>query len=91
MQTLLVFMNFLDFMFFPLAGLLILSIIVEQVIRRVEKWEPYVFPAMAARKFLWQQNILVNVVWFLCFFGLTIFAGRAPSEGMGDPNLLWKL
>ncbi len=91
MQAFIVFMNFLDFFFFPLAGLLILSIIVEQVIRRVEKWEPYVLPAMTARKFLWQQNVILNVAWFLCFFGLTIFAGRAPSDGMGDPNLLWKL
>ncbi len=92
MNTLIVFMNFLDFMFFPLIAITIIAVIVEQVIRRVSESDQAILISMAIRKFFYRQALIVNVLWFLGFFIFTFIAGRnTPPDMMGDPNLLWKL
>tara|TARA_B100001964_G_C14048495_1_gene515911 strand:+ start:194 stop:493 length:300 start_codon:yes stop_codon:yes gene_type:complete len=99
MKTFLMFMNFLDFMFFPLMIATIIAVIIEQLIRRFADSDPQSYDdarairiSMNVRKFIYQQFWIVNVLWFLSFFIFTFIAGRnPPPDMMGDPNLLWKL
>ena len=92
MTFLINFMNFLDFFFFPLIILLFASIVIEQIIRRIDSMSAYIFPAMMARKFIWQQNVLLNATWLILFLIFNIIAARQVGPTLeGDPNLLWKL
>ena len=97
MKTFIIFMNFLDFMFFPLIIATIIAIVIEQILRRVgnPEWHKdsmMIQRAMGVRKFFYRQAVIVNVLWFLGFFIFTFIAGRnPPPDMMGDPNLLWKL
>ena len=78
--------NFLDFWFFPFIIMLIVSIIIEQVIRRQDD-EKKIETAMRVRKFLWRQNILLNFSWFLCYF-ILMFLLRGEPQQM--PDLIWR-
>ena len=65
--------NFLDFWFLPFIIMLIVSIVIEQVIRATgNQYDPKavkkVETAMRVRKFLWRQNLILNFLWFLCYF-----------------------
>ena len=78
--------NFLDFWFLPFIIMLIVSIIIEQVIRRQDD-EKKIETAMRVRKFLWRQNILLNFSWFLCYF-ILMFLLRGEPQQM--PDLIWR-
>ena len=84
--------NFLDFWFLPFVIGLIVSIIIEQILRAsgnqydpkaVEKVEK----ATRVRKFLWRQNIILNFTWFLCYF-LLMFMLKGQQAPM--PDMIWQ-
>ena len=78
--------NFLDFWFLPFIIMLIVSIIIEQVIRRQDD-EKKIETAMRVRKFLWRQNVLLNFSWFLCYF-ILMFLLRGHPQPM--PEMIWR-
>ena len=78
--------NFLDFWFLPFIIMFIVSIIIEQVIRRQDD-EKKIEIAMRVRKFLWRQNILLNFTWFLCYF-ILMFMLRGQQAPM--PDMIWQ-
>jgi dolichyl-phosphate-mannose--protein O-mannosyl transferase len=87
MKEFLFFMaNFLDFWFLPFIIMFIVSIVIEQVIRRQDD-EKKIETAMRVRKFLWRQNILLNFSWFLCYFILMIML-RGQQAPM--PDMIWQ-
>ena len=87
MKEFLFFMaNFLDFWFLPFIIMFIVSIIIEQVIRRQDD-EKKIETATRVRKFLWRQNILLNFSWFLCYF-ILMFLLRGEPQQM--PDLIWR-
>ena len=87
MKEFLFFMaNFLDFWFLPFIIMLIVSIIIEQVIRRQDD-EKKIETATRVRKFLWRQNILLNFSWFLCYF-ILMFMLRGQQAPM--PDMIWQ-
>ena len=84
--------NFLDFWFLPFIIMLIVSIVIEQVIRATgNQYDPKavkkVETAMRVRKFLWRQNVILNFSWFLCYF-ILIFMLRGQSTPM--PDMIWQ-
>ena len=93
MKEFLFFMaNFLDFWFLPFVIGLVVSIIIEQILRAsgnqydpkaVEKVEK----ATRVRKFLWRQNIILNFTWFLCYF-ILMFMLRGQQTPM--PHMIWQ-
>ena len=85
-QFLLFVSTFLDFWFLPFVIGLIVSIIIEQVIRRQDD-EKKIETATRVRKFLWRQNILLNFTWFLCYF-ILMFMLRGQQAPM--PDMIWK-
>ena len=78
--------NFLDFWFLPFIIMFIVSIIIEQVIRRQDD-EKKIETATRVRKFLWRQNILLNFSWFLCYF-ILMFMLRGQQTPM--PDMIWQ-
>ena len=79
--------NFLDFWFLPFIIMLIVSIIIEQVIRRQDD-EKKIEIATRVRKFLWRQNILLNFSWFLCYF-ILMFMLRGQAQPQ-MPDMIWQ-
>ena len=84
--------NFLDFWFLPFIIMLIVSIVIEQVIRSTgNQYDPKavkkVETAMKVRKFLWRQNLILNFLWFLCYF-ILMFTLRGQQAPM--PDLIWQ-
>ncbi len=95
MQTLIVFMSFLDFMFFPLIIGTIIAVIIEQIIRRLATSEPLTVAdqrairiSMGIRKFLYRQAWIVNILWFLGYIILMFTIGRQTPQQM--PDMIWK-
>ena len=87
MKEFLFFMaNFLDFWFLPFIIMFIVSIVIEQLIRRQDD-EKKIETATRVRKFLWRQNILLNFSWFLCYFILMIML-RGQQTPM--PDMIWQ-
>ena len=85
--------NFLDFWFLPFIIMLIVSIVIEQVIRATgNQYDPKsvkkVETAMKVRKFLWRQNLILNFLWFLCYFLLLIMLRSTPQAPM--PDMIWQ-
>ena len=85
--------NFLDFWFLPFVIGLIVSIIIEQILRsRGNEYDPVavkkVETATRVRKFLWRQNIILNFTWFLCYFLLLIMLRSTPNAPM--PDMIWQ-
>ncbi len=92
MQTLIVFMSFLDFMFFPLIIATIVAIIIEQILRRVgnPEWHAdsvMIRRAMGVRKFFYRQAWIVNILWFLGYAILMFTIGRQAPQ---MPDMIWK-
>jgi len=79
--------NFLDFWFLPFIIMFIVSIIIEQVIRRQDD-EKKIEIATRVRKFLWRQNILLNISWFLCYF-ILMFMLRGQAQPQ-MPDMIWQ-
>ena len=93
MQTLIVFMSFLDFMFFPLIVATIIAIIIEQILRRVgnPEWHAdsvMIRRAMGVRKFFYRQAWIVNILWFIGYIILMFTIGRQQPQAM--PNMIWE-
>ena len=92
MQTLIVFMSFLDFMFFPLIIATIIAIIIEQILRRVgnPEWHAdsvMIRRAMGVRKFFYRQAWVVNILWFLGYIILMFTVGRQSPQ---MPDMIWE-
>ena len=93
MKEFLLFISaFLDFWFLPFIIMLIVSIVIEQVIRATgNQYDPKavkkVETAMRVRKFLWRQNLILNFSWFLCYF-ILMFMLRGQTTPM--PELIWQ-
>ena len=92
MQTLIVFMSFLDFMFFPLIIATIIAIIIEQILRRVgnPEWHSdsvMIRRAMVVRKFFYRQAWIVNILWFLGYIILMFTVGRQSPQ---MPDMIWQ-
>ena len=85
--------NFLDFWFLPFVIGLIVSIIIEQILRATgNEYDPTavkkVETASRVRKFLWRQNLILNFSWFVCYFLLMIMLRSTPNAPM--PDMIWQ-
>ena len=85
--------NFLDFWFLPFVIGLIVSIIIEQILRASgNQYDPKavkkVETAARVRKFLWRQNLILNFSWFVCYFLLMIMLRSTPNAPM--PDMIWQ-
>ena len=92
MQALIIFMSFLDFMFFPLIIATIIAIIIEQILRRVGNTEWHsdsvmIRRAMGVRKFFYRQAWIVNILWFLGYIILMFTVGRQSPQ---MPDMIWE-
>ena len=93
MQALIIFMSFLDFIFYPTIIATIIAVIIEQIIRRVgnTQWQEdvqWVNRAMGVRKFFYRQAVIVNVLWFLGYAILMFTVGRQAPQQM--PEMIWQ-
>lgn len=89
MNALIIFMSFLDFIFYPTIVATIVAVIVEQIIRRVgNASEQAVYVSMGIRKFLYRQALIVNILWFLGYAILMFTVGRQAPQQM--PNMIWE-
>ena len=94
-QTLLIFMSFLNFMFYPLVIATIIAVIIEQVIRRFADSDPQsaedtrdIRISMGVRKYLYRQAWIVNLLWLLGYFILMFTVGRQAPQAM--PDMIWQ-
>ena len=89
MNALIIFMSFLDFIFYPTIVATIVAVIVEQIIRRVgNASEQAVYVSMGIRKFLYRQALIVNILWFLGYAILMFTVGRQAPQQM--PDMIWQ-
>jgi hypothetical protein len=85
--------TFLDFWFLPFVIMLIVSIVIEQITRATgSEYDPKAVKkveiATRVRKFLWRQNLILNVSWFVCYFLLMIMLRSTPNAPM--PDMIWQ-
>ena len=93
MQALIIFMSFLDFIFYPTIVATIIAVIIEQILRRVSnpEWNQdrqWINRAMGMRKFFYRQALIVNVLWFLGYAVLMFTVGRQAPQQM--PDMIWQ-
>ena len=93
MQTLIIIMSFLDFIFYPTIVATIIAVIIEQILRRLAnpEWSQdaqWINRAMGMRKFFYRQALIVNVLWFLGYAILMFTVGRQAPQAM--PDMIWK-
>ena len=93
MNTLIVFMSFLDFLFFPTIVATLIAVVIEQIIRRVgnPEWHQdsmMIRRAMGVRKFFYRQADIVNEQWFLGYAILMFTVGRQAPQAM--PDMIWQ-
>ncbi len=93
MQALIIFMSFLDFLFFPTIVATIVAVIIEQIVRRISNTEWHgdqvlVNRVMGIRKFFYRQALIVNVLWFLGYAILMFTVGRQAPQQM--PDMIWQ-
>ena len=93
MQTLIIFMSFMDFIFYPTIVATIIAVIIEQILRRVSnpEWNQdrqWINRAMGMRKFFYRQALIVNVLWFLGYAILMFTVGRQAPQAM--PDMIWE-
>ena len=88
MQQFLIFLlSFLNFWFYPFIVLFILALGAELIIRRTSS-ELNILRAMTIRKFLFRQNILLNLSWFAVLFLLMIMQrGSSPTV---NTDIVWR-
>ena len=94
-QTLLIFMSFLNFMFYPLVIATIIAVIIEQVIRRFADSDPQsvedardIRISMGIRQYLYRQAWIVNLLWLLGYVILMFTMGRQAPQAM--PDMIWQ-
>ena len=95
MQTLIIIMSFLDFIFYPTIVATIIAVIIEQIVRRLANSDPlsaadavWINRTMGMRKFFYRQAVIVNVLWFLGYAILMFTVGRQAPQAM--PDMIWK-
>ena len=93
MQTLIIIMSFLDFIFYPTIVATIIAVIIEQILRRLAnpEWSQdaqWIKRAMGMRKFFYRQALIVNVLWFLGYAILMFTVGRQAPPAM--PDMIWQ-
>ena len=93
MQTLIIIMSFLDFIFYPTIVATIIAVIIEQILRRLAnpEWSQdaqWINRAMGMRKFFYRQALIVNVFWFLGYAILMFTVGRQAPQAM--PDMIWQ-
>ena len=93
MQTLIIFMSFLDFIFYPTIVATLIAVVIEQILRRVgnSEWHQdaqWINRAMGVRKFFYRQALIVNVLWFLGYAILMFTVGRQAPQAM--PDMIWQ-
>ena len=95
MQTLIIIMSFLDFIFYPTIVATIIAVIIEQITRRLATSDPlsaadasWINRTMGIRKFFYRQALIVNVLWFLGYAILMFTVGRQAPQAM--PDMIWK-
>ena len=91
-QFLLFVSGFLDFWFLPFIIMVVVSIVIEQILRaKGNEYDPKAVKnveiATRVRKFLWRQNIILNFTWFLCYFILS-FMLKGQQTPM--PDMIWQ-
>ena len=86
MQALLVFMAFMNFMFYPLVIAFFIALIIEQIFRSQKK-PSEIFISMRIRKFLWQQAWIVNVAWFVGYAIILFTVGKQSPQ---MPDMIWE-
>ena len=94
MQSIIIYVAaFCNFWFYPLLIALVISIVIEQIYNRISnrEWEEernlgnkQLTQATRIRKFLWRQNITLNMLWFVCYF-IAGFVLRTPAM----PDMVW--
>ena len=94
MQTLLIFLSFLNFMFYPLIIATIIAIIIEQVIRKYADSDPQSYSdarairiSMGVRKFFYRQTWIVNFLWLLGYIILMFMNRQGPQQ---MPDMIWQ-
>ena len=92
MQTLIIFMSLLDFIFYPTIVATIIAVIIEQILRRVgnPEWHAdsvMIRRAMGVRKFFYRQAWIVYILWFLGYIILMITLGRQSPQ---MPDMIWQ-
>ena len=93
MQTLIIIMSFLDFIFYPTIVATIIAVIIEQILRRLAnpEWSQdaqWINRARGMRKFFYRQALIVNVLWFLGYAILMFTVGRQAPQAM--PDMIWQ-
>ena len=93
MQTLIIIMSFLDFIFYPTIVATIIAVIIEQILRRLAnpEWSQdaqWINRAMGMRKFFYRQALIVNVLWFIGYAILMFTVGRQAPQAM--PDMIWQ-
>ena len=95
MQTLIIIMSFLDFIFYPTIVATIIAVIIEQIVRRLATSDPlssddaaWINRTMRMRKFFYRQAVIVNVLWFLGYAILLFTVGRQAPQQM--PDMIWQ-
>ena len=95
MQALIIFMSFLDFIFYPTIIATIIAVVIEQIIRRLASSEPMTYEdekwinrSMGVRKFFYRQSVIVNLLWFLGYAILMFTVGRQAPQQM--PDMIWQ-
>ncbi len=91
-DLLITFLSFADFWFFPLIVLFVLASVAEQIVKRITTSEMAVYQAMRIRRLLWQQNLFLNAIWLISWFGLNIMHRRevAMNDSFYVPGLMWR-
>ena len=92
MQALIIFMSFLDFIFYATIVATSIAVIIEQIIRRVgnPEWnqdQQWINRAMGVRKFFYRQAWIVNILWFLGYIILMFTVGRQSPQ---MPDMIWE-
>ena len=95
MKALIIFMSFLDFIFYPTMVATIVAVIIEQITRRLATSDPlsaadaaWINRTMGMRKFFYRQAVIVNILWFLGYAVLMFTVGRQAPQAM--PDMIWK-
>ena len=78
--------SFFNFCFYIFAIGFVISLILEQIVRR-QGDELNILIVTTNRKFCWQQAWVVNIFWFLCNVGILIISRNNQPIGS---DIIWR-